>query len=262
MQRGEFEAAAALLDQGLRRFRSMGRTHMVTVSLINLGFCRLEMGEPGESALLAEEALGTARASGDQHREASATFLAGEAALELGDPPAAVARFDTALALSRTIGDVDGQVHALALLGSTAMLMGRRSELAVHVRDALALLADAFDPLTACSVLELAASCAGDEANLARGMRLVGAAEAERGRVGALRTVTEERLHARFMSLATNVFGSSAVKMALAEGRRLPLAEALAVAHQITRAALEGPPASDTPADCGGRSPAALQGAR
>jgi hypothetical protein len=159
-----------------------------------------------------------------------------------GDHVRGESLLEEALGLYRELGREHGVQYSLYSLASLRFQTGRALEAALAARESLAIshrLGDVRFTLLNLSLLGSVAAALGDPE---AGARLVGAAEAERARVGlSFAGTAEGELHERTIEDLRAALGSEALDAAFAEAASLELDEAVAFALE-PRASVPDPP--------------------
>jgi predicted ATPase/DNA-binding SARP family transcriptional activator len=216
-EQGDYEAARTLYEQSLAMNRELGDKGNIAHLLNDLGLVAHYQGDHALSGTLYEQGLATRRELGDKVGVAHSLYCLGTVAQAQGDYDAARALYEQGLAMNRELGDKAGIAHSLYCLGEAARDQGDygtartlyQESLAlyretghsfiIHVlgafghvarelgdyaqattlyQESLRLRREQGDALaTACS-LEDFAGLAGRQGQIARAVRLLGAAEA------------------------------------------------------------------------------------
>ena len=230
---GDYARAEALYEECLAIRRARDDRHGVIGALHNLGITAHEQGDAARAIRRHEEALPLAREDGDAYGIAFVLTTLGEAVLAAGDPARAAALGEEGLATFRRIGHAWGVALALTRLGDAALGRGDRARAAALHRESLALSGGLGDPRMAADALEgLARAEVGTDPALA--MRLLGAAEALRDRLGTPHPPTRRAGHRRAVATARAALGDAAFAAAQAAGAALTLEQALAAARRAT----------------------------
>jgi predicted ATPase/DNA-binding SARP family transcriptional activator len=188
--RGEPERALPLAEQSLELARELGHARGVIVSLRHLGALAGQAGEADRAAALLAEARDLARSLGDASALAHVCTDLGALALAGGDGETASRLASESAGLHRGIGNTAGLASSLHLLGLIAEHEGRPE----------------------------------------RAARLFGAAESLRETAGSVLHASGEAEFRAAAARASAALGQDAFDAALAEGRALPLEDAVALA--------------------------------
>jgi predicted ATPase/DNA-binding CsgD family transcriptional regulator len=144
---GDFAAARVALDDGLARYRLLGRNDGQVDALHGHAMVSQSLGENARAAKFGEEALSLARLSGDHIRIAESLCYLSRATRELGDYARARALADEALALHRATRNRGGTAVALLALGDVARDLGETSDARVWAEESLAIFRELAEPL-------------------------------------------------------------------------------------------------------------------
>jgi non-specific serine/threonine protein kinase len=136
---------------------------------------------------------------------------------------------EQAHALTREQGDPWSVAFALSILGNLVFLKGDTARAATLQRESLALRHTIADAVGIGRCLDGLGWVASAQAQYARAVRLFGAAEAFRERVGAAPHLPWRAEHERWMAAAWVELGEDAFAAAWAEGRALALDEIIAL---------------------------------
>ncbi len=158
----------------------------------------------------------------------------GHIARQQGDYARAVELYEAGLTLSRTAGFQSGIAEMLRSLGDVALRKGEYQKAGALVRESLALSANQGDHhnTVAClaSLAELA--CATKEFALAA--RLSGVLEAHAVATGASMALGDRAAFERIVAAARSQLDEASFESAWAEGRAMPLEQAVAYALEAT----------------------------
>jgi non-specific serine/threonine protein kinase len=237
---GAYERAVALQEEALARWREVVNPNGITWSLLNLGWALLAQGEDARGMALLEESLARSREEGHFWGVPSVLTYLGWAAYQRCEHEQAVALQEQALARYRRIGYRWGSAWVLAALGCVVQARGEYGQAATYLRESLqlsrelgarGLLAEALEGMTWLAVAE---------GQVAHGARLGGASEALREELGAALHPVLHASHDRAVQAIRAALGEAAFMTAWAEGRALPLDEAVALAPEGHSDGLQG----------------------
>jgi tetratricopeptide (TPR) repeat protein len=239
---GEWKQAAALLAESETIFRGLGLNWFLACALLHRAELLGEMGDQQTAAALLEESLAISRDLSKGLSVARVLRLLGDAARRAGDDEKARSLYEESLALART--EDTCQVIAWCLCG-LALIAFRRGA-AEHARslvcESLAIFWDQKDRLwereyrrgvTRC--LEALAQVAYAQGQPERMAWLFGAAEAQR-EVSHWRLPPADQADYAAVPAARTALGEAAFAAAWAEGREMPLDQAIASAMAGTSA--------------------------
>jgi hypothetical protein len=141
----------------------------------------------------------------------------------------AAALWEDCLVLSRELGDVWCIAFALGGLGDTARMQGDYRRAAELLREGLSLQLEQGNRMDAAFALEALAILAAAQQQPRKAARLWGAAEALREAINAPLPAAYQRDYEPYLAEARAGLGEAAYTAAWAEGRAMPLEQALAV---------------------------------
>jgi len=229
-QQGQYEHAATLHEESLALRRALGDQSGIADSLNNLGDVAREQGEYGRATVLIEEALTIKRGLGAKDDLANALHSLGSLAERQGEYGKAVALYEESLALTRELGNSWGMAQVLGKLGHVATIQGEFGQAMTLLLEALSLSRGIGAREQVANLLENIAHLALALGDPLRAARLGGAAEGLREALGQPLTPGERGDHDRAIAALRAVLGEAAFAAAWAEGRALPLDEAIALA--------------------------------
>ena len=193
---GDHHAARAVLEESNALSRQLGDVRGVGVTLLNLGETARALGDSASARTLLEESLQALRAVGDTRYVASALDYLGNVVYEQQDPAGAYALLAESLPLRWAVRDMSGIARTL---GGLARVIGTQD-------------ADALRAV--------------------RAARLLGAAEAVRATIGAPVPTADRPRYERDLERIRSHLEPDVFEAALAEGRSMPLEQAIAEAQQ------------------------------
>jgi hypothetical protein len=230
---GDPAAAAVPGAEALSLARRAGDRWGQTFALMTLGTAAVAQRDEARAATLLEEALALACAGGDTLQALIARYYLGGLALLRGEPAAARATLEAGLA------DACGtrsfmSSHLPEMLGRARLAQGDHAGACEFLCASVALLRE--EGATAClahtleGFARLALAPTADPAGPARAARLLGAAQALCDALGSPLMPIEQALYERTVAAARASLGTAAFAAAWAEGRALPLEQAIAAA--------------------------------
>jgi len=226
---GNIERAMTLHEEGLAMCHERGDTWGIALALGNLGELAERQGDYARALAMHEESLALYRQLGDTNGIAWSLGNLGLLAADMNDHGRAMALHEEGLALYRQLGDKWGIAWSLGNLGSAARQDDEgRSRRLQQEGLALAREIGARD-LLAIGLREISATVSALGAPL-QAARLGGAAEKLREALGQPLTPAERGDHDRAVAATRAALGEAAFAAAWAEGRVLPLEEAVALA--------------------------------
>jgi tetratricopeptide (TPR) repeat protein len=214
--------------------RELGDSYSIALSLNSLGVAASRQGDPVQARALLEEALALYRGLGDKQGIADTLQDMGEAASQQGDDARAAALLEESLALYRELGDRRGIAASINNLGNVLYQQGAHGRARALFEEGLLLSRDIGAQDLGENALEALTRVAGAQGQARQAALLGGAAEALREALGTPLPPDERAGHASAVQVARTALGEERFAAAWAEGRALPLEEAIALA-------LEGP---------------------
>jgi tetratricopeptide (TPR) repeat protein len=150
---GEYERAAALMEECLTYCRAPGLSPFIGTSLQLLAHITCEKGDYTQAAAHYRESLALAREADDKLGAAEALLGLGDVARGLGDANALIATCEEALTLSRELGGQEYEGFALHNLGIAAWLQHDLPRAEAILASGLALFRELGYPLAIAEVL-------------------------------------------------------------------------------------------------------------
>jgi predicted ATPase len=170
--RGEYERAQALHEESLALWRSLGEKRGIATSLSNLGGLARGLGDYRRAMALHEEVLALRRELGDKWGIAYSLDTLGVLSRDLGDYRRAMALHQESLALSRELGDRSGIAYSLTNLGVVARSLGDYDGAAALLSESLALRRELGDKPGLARTLYGLAALARDQGDSERALAL------------------------------------------------------------------------------------------
>lgn len=232
---GSYREAEVRLVEGLIACRALNDALRAALALIALGALAFIEGDERHGAALLEEARAAAAAVEDRRL---ATILAGRVAINLAVAPRAhgefalaAAHLEEALRLQRDAGFTEGMILALGDRGNLARDQGDDGRALALYREALELGRAHPGTRVVTEVVEAVGLMAAKAGRAERAARLLGAATAQRDRLG-LRYAVRQDQSARDNAVenARAALGEQAFAVAWAAGRTLGPGEAVSEA--------------------------------
>lgn len=232
---GAYRDSAMRLTDGLAACRIVGDPIHEALALIVLGGLAVMDGDPEHGSDLLRKALDATQGVEDRR---IAGILAGWVSINLAVAPRArgqyelaAAHLEEALRLEREAGYAEGAILALGDLGNVARDMGDASRALALYREALDLGLTYPGTRVVTEVVEAVGIMAAAAGMAERTARLLGAAGAQRDRLGLLYVVKEDRAAVeRAVSAARSALGEDAFAAAWAAGRALNPSQAVSEA--------------------------------
>jgi ATP/maltotriose-dependent transcriptional regulator MalT len=184
---GAYATAAGCFESSFAGFRELGDSQEAAFASASSGIVALAQGDPRRARTLIDESLPTLGEGGNPRYLAQALIYSSEAYMSGGDVAAARAAYGEIIALMRPRGFVYGMLIAVSGLGRVA------------VRDG----------------------------SFGQAVRLLGAADALAERIAAVMPIYIQTRHEEALTQAQARLGEEAYAAALADGRGLPLEEAM-----------------------------------
>ena len=226
--RGEFGAARAGLEEAVSLLRHSGDKMVIADTLNNLGFIALVQGDVPAARDCFEEGLKTYRELGARN---IINTLIGMGNIELRQVnyDAALGYYGESLALCRETGDQSGAATALNNMGSVERLRGEYASARDCIAESLALFGKIGSPLGIINALEAFGGLAAAQKQTETALRLWGAAEAQREKMGLPLSPEEKATYECEVANARATQGATAMD-AWAQGRSLTMEQAIAYA--------------------------------
>jgi tetratricopeptide (TPR) repeat protein len=232
---GDGARAVPLLEQCLVLAREAGHGTATALAQLWLSYTVAGEGELDRAKALATESLAwwRALAEPDWRRTGDALFALGYIASLRGHQHEAEARFTEGLVVARALGADISIAVGLESLGTCAREQGDQRRAAQLFAESLVLVRDGKDPFTIFTCLNSLGAVAAVTDRPEQAARLFGASEALRERHGvALLSADGLRLE-RAIAPARARLPEAAFAAAWADGRALPLEEAIAEALKV-----------------------------
>jgi non-specific serine/threonine protein kinase len=250
LEGGDCARARALWEEALPLAQALGAPNLTAVHHVRLGWAALWQGD----AERAEAHYESVRTLAERH--ALPTSLAhaltglGRAAQVRGDGARATALLAESLAIHVERGATQGIGEAQYGLGLAARDLGDWARATICLRESLAVRRAADDRTGIATCLEGLATVAAEQGRPDRTARLLGAAEALRRAIGSPMPPVERPAFEAAARTARAALSEAAFAAAWAEGRMLPLEEAIAEALAPDEATAGAPrPAEMTSGD-------------
>jgi tetratricopeptide (TPR) repeat protein len=244
-RQGDFEAAAAQLDQSRLSWATMNNRGALAWSLGYLANLAGDQGDGGRAIAQYEEALTLFRELDDEQGISFVLTNLGVQSHLQGDLDRAAALYAEELDLARRRGDQGGVIVCLGNLGDVALERGRGTEAEALFRESLAAARAVGDRPSCLQGLEgVARTAAVTGIRPERTARIFGSVEAYRDFIGVPVPPPERADRDSAVAAARLALGETAFAAAWAAGRALPLedviAEALAPSSDETSAMANG----------------------
>jgi predicted ATPase/class 3 adenylate cyclase len=235
--RSDYERAVALFQDSLARGRALGDRAGIATSLHNLSRVRFYQGDHESAVALCEESLALRRALADKRGVAMSLNTLGVIARNRGDQGTARALLEESLGLFRELGDRWGIGLLLNNLARVARDLNDWSWTAALCAESLALFREVGDRHGLAWVLSNLAIVAQARGAWPRAARLFGVVDALLETLGSSSlslSPAERGAYEAAVAAARAALGAAAFAAAWAEGRALPLEQAIAEALTTT----------------------------
>ncbi|HZS92103.1 MAG TPA: tetratricopeptide repeat protein [Chloroflexota bacterium] len=218
------------VEESLRLFEEVGDAWGTALALAALDiFALVRDGDPtGRGRARLEEALARWRELGDDWGVAQVLNFLGDLARSQDDVAGATARYEESLASLRRQGLTGTVPSLLHNLGYMALRQGDSRRALRLFRESLALFRDQGDQRGIADCLDGLAGVLGAMKQPERAARLLGAAEALRGAIGATVWPANEADYSRSLATVRGQLDEAALATAWASGRALPVERAVA----------------------------------
>ena len=225
--RAAFAEARALSEESLAVRRRMGDRHGIAMVTGNLAYLAFQQGDLAEARALYEESLGLQRELGDRPGIANSLCNLGYLALSEGDLAGAAKLLEESLALAGELGDKYWTALSLLRLAKVARAEGDHERASVLDGRALTLASEMGAKRALAEWLEGLAGTAVAQGAFERAVVLLGAADAVRDELGAPLPPAERPAHDKDLAAARAALSEDAFARAWAEGRAMPLEDAV-----------------------------------
>jgi len=236
IQLGELDEAVRLFERSLAIWRELGDRDQQARELNTLGITRYHRGELDAARSVLRESVTIAREIGSDHRLATALTNLGQVEAAADDYDQATQLLHEALALDQKQGDLQGQAVDQQSLAEISLRTGRIQEAHALLRDMLEYATGSGDTEFLAYTLELAACITAGLGDRPRAVRLAGAADGLRQKLGIPRPAKDEVLLEEFLTQAQAATSASAWDAERAAGRALTQQQAAA----LLRSAAQG----------------------
>ena len=226
-ERGDVAVARSLLEESLILWKELGDHKAVGRSLSNLANVAKLQGDYPHARSLYEECLSIFRGVGDLPGVAWSLNYQGDVAREQGDSAAARALYVEGLAIFRELGDGWGIAGTLADLGSLAREQCDYATAHSLYRESLTIFRELEHKRGIARLLECFACLSAAQLQPVRSLRLAGAADALRRKVGSPRPPAEQAKLEAILDTSRKALTDAAGTAAWAEGRGMPVEKAI-----------------------------------
>jgi predicted ATPase/Tfp pilus assembly protein PilF len=232
LHRGDYPRATELFEASLALRRQQRHATGIGTTLNNLGATAGKQGDLARARHYYEESLALQREHGNVQGAAISLSNLGATAYSQDDFAQAHRFFSEGLELRQLLGDRTGVADSLAKLGRVALRQGEMERARAHYAASLEQLRELGDRERIASGMMGIAALALAREQVARAVRLLGAADGIRTEIGAPLTAEERADQERSAAAARERMGEQALATLWAEGRTLPLQQALELAEE------------------------------
>jgi predicted ATPase/DNA-binding SARP family transcriptional activator len=234
LRRGDPVSGRRYHEQALMILRELDKPYGIAITLGRIARAILSTdGDLNEVKALQEESLAILRRLGNQASIALTLNNIAGTVLEMGDPNAARIYLEEATALNRDLHNEDGEAYNLCGLGQIEIRQKNYALAREKLVAALRLWDRTGNVVGTATVLESLAQADVAEDHGERAARLIGAADAVRGRSGeTARDTEEEAAYADSVTAASTMLGTSRFEAFRESGRGLTLEQAVALVSE------------------------------
>jgi predicted ATPase/DNA-binding CsgD family transcriptional regulator/Tfp pilus assembly protein PilF len=227
---GDAVGAESLFGQGLAVFREIGDRWGTALTLNNLGGLAYQRGDYRTARERCEESLAISRSLGDSVRIALALNNLGMIAYLRGDSGVARGYYEESLALVQALGEKRTLADTLGYLGDVTLQEGDTQRARQYYADSMELYRSIGERSSIAASLERMGRLAHAEGAVESAARLFGAAEGLREAIHAPLKPAQRRLYEEGLAQVRGALKPVALARLMAEGRALPVDQAIAVA--------------------------------
>ncbi len=230
---GDYVRARALHEESLALSRELGDKLQIAESLLTLGTVAQNQGDYARAIALDEECLILSRESGDKLRAGVALLNLANVHHYQGADERAKELIEEARASLVAVGAKQQIAVCLLTLGHIAFAQGEGERSIAHYRESLTQHQEMGEKRGIAECLECLASVGGTAKQAERAARLFGAAEALREATRALLPPSDRPAYERSLAGVRAQLPEEVFTIAYAQGRKLPLEEAIDEAMRI-----------------------------
>jgi predicted ATPase len=227
---GEYEHGRRFAEESLALARGLGDAPSVARALDALALAAKEQGHYAQAASLFEECRELSREIGDDWLLSIAVSNLGDVALNEGEYVRATALFEESLTLGRKRNDRERIARSLVNLATAHLAEGCDERALVLFKEGLGHSAEADLIEVVGWGLEGVAAVAAARGDTERAATLLGKTEAMRKEMGAAQPHFEKARNERILAALGKQLGLDALSAATADGRNMPLEDALTLA--------------------------------
>ncbi len=229
-ERGLYDRARDLLEEGLSLWRSLGDPGNVATLLNSLGVVVYSTGDVDRGVTLTEEALQIKRVLGDEQGIETSLSNLGEMLQARGDLRRAQALFEESLKTAQGRGDDWGVNLTRLNLGILAVDQGEPDRAEALLVSALRTFWQRRDVHYTLDCLDALGQAYATQGRGIRAAKLLGAVEAARRELDVPVRLAERERYERLVALSRDGIEQSAWRAAWSEGQAMSLEEAVAYA--------------------------------
>ena len=230
MVQGDMSTARTLLEAGLSAARLLGDRDAEAWALSFLGYVTYSLGQAEDGQARVESAIRLHEETGNQIGVALALAQAGFIRLCSGEPRMAADLYTHCARVSESSGNIWYQTYAQWAVGVATWMLGDPGSAAVSVRDALAVMRRADDPIGVALCLDALAWIAASRDETARSLTLLAAADRAWELILAPLPPGLGPHHDEALGAARKVLPAAEYRAARAKGNTMDPAEAIAFA--------------------------------
>jgi len=230
MVQGDMSTARTLLEAGLSAARLLGDRDAEAWALSFLGYVTYSLGQAEDGQARVESAIRLHEETGNQIGVALALAQAGFIRLCSGEPQMAADLYAHCARVSESSGNVWYQTYAQWAVGVATWMLGDPGSAAASVRDALAVMRRADDPIGVALCLDALAWIAASQDETARSLTLLAAADRAWETIPAPLPCGLGPHHDEALGAARKVLPAAEYRAARAKGNTMDPAEAIAFA--------------------------------
>jgi predicted ATPase/DNA-binding SARP family transcriptional activator len=228
LSQGDYEAMQRFAADALALCEELGDTRGMAEALDRIATAVANQGDLERSTELYERSLALWREVGDERGLGVSTTNVGCLALMQGDLERAIAFSREGLALYERAGQRDLMLHPMFNLGLAELLQGRHADALASFGNGLEIAFELDYRESIALNLEGIAAVHAATGDPERAARLLGAAEEVADQAGFRREPLEQQVHDRTVAAVRAALGDDGLAAAIAEGRTLAPADALA----------------------------------
>jgi len=230
MVQGDMSTARTQLEAGLSAARLLGDRDAEAWALSFLGYVTYSLGQAEDGQARVESAIRLHEETGNQIGVALALAQAGFIRLCSGEPQMAADLYAHCARVSESSGNVWYQTYAQWAVGVATWMLGDPGSAAASVRDALAVMRRADDPIGVALCLDALAWIAASQDETARSLTLLAAADRAWETIPAPLPCGLGPHHDEALGAARKVLPAAEYRAARAKGNTMDPAEAIAFA--------------------------------